>query len=79
MTRNRTLFGRLAGACLVAAFCVGAAQGAVYDETTGYVRLLKSGSSASIFPLSTNQVFDADGTVTLLAVIKYGGMTFLIW
>ena len=46
----------------VAASATFPAQGAVYDETTGYVRLLRSGSSASIFPLSTNQVFDADGT-----------------
>ena len=59
---SKKLFGRLAGACLAAALCADAAQGAVYDETTGYVRLLRSGSSASIFPLSTNQVFDADGT-----------------
>ena len=62
MTRKSMSFMRLAVACLAAALCVGAAQGAVYDETTGYVRLLRSGGSASIFPLSTNQVFDADGT-----------------
>ena len=51
MTRNRSLLGRLAGACVAAALCVGAAQGAVYDETTGYVRLLVSGN-AGYSPLS---------------------------
>ena len=52
----------LVGLLAVAAGAALSTQGAVYDETTGYVRLLRSGSSASIFPLSTNQVFDADGT-----------------
>ena len=47
----KKLFGRLAGACVAAALCVGAAQGAVYDETTGYVRLLVSGN-AGFSPLS---------------------------
>ncbi len=51
MTRRRMLLGRLAGVCLAAALCLGAAQGAVYDETTGYVRLLVSGS-AGYSPLS---------------------------
>ena len=51
MTRRRMLLGRLAGVCLAAALCLGAAQGAVYDETTGYVRLLVSGN-AGYSPLS---------------------------
>ena len=51
MTRKSIVFGRLSIACLAAALCVGAAQGAVYDETTGYVRLLVSGN-AGYSPLS---------------------------
>ena len=50
------------GLAAVAALLWGTAQGAVYDETTGYVRLLRNGSAGSIFPLSTNAVYDADKT-----------------
>ena len=58
MKRMSFVFGLAA----VAVLLWGTAQGAVYDASTGYVRLLRSGGSGSIFPLSTNQVFDSDNT-----------------
>ena len=63
MTRRRMLLGRLAGVCLAAALCLGAAQGAVYDATTGYVRLLRNGT-ASVIPLTTNHVAEISGSTT---------------
>ena len=43
---NKSMMMRIA---LVAACAILSAQGAVYDETTGYVRLLRNG--ASVRPL----------------------------
>ena len=57
------------GAMAVAALLWGTAQGAVYDETTGYVRLLRNGSSANVYPLSTNAVYDSTN----------GGNTDFLW
>ena len=63
MTRRRMLLGRLAGVCLAAALCLGTAQGAVYDASTGYVRLLRNGT-ASVIPLTTNHVAEISGSTT---------------
>ena len=63
---NKSMMMRIA---LVAASAMFSAQGAVYDETTGYVRLLRNGSSASVFPLSTNAVYDSTN----------GGNTDYLW
>ena len=54
---------------MVAASAALSAQGAVYDETTGYVRLLRNGSSANVYPLSTNAVYDSTN----------GGNTDFLW
>ena len=48
--------------CLVGTVALTAA-GAVYDETTGYVRLLWNGT-ASVMPLTTNHVYGVSGTTT---------------
>ena len=63
MSGNRTLFGRLAGACLAAAFCVDAARGAVYDASTGYVTLTSNtGSTANDSPMSMTKATDSSST-----------------
>ena len=64
MTRRRMLLGRLAGVCLSAALCLGTAQGAVYDASTGYVTLLVNGSTATDSPMSTTKAEDSASTAS---------------
>ena len=64
MTRRRMLLGRLAGVCLSAALCLGAAQGAVYDASTGYVTLLVNGTTATDSPMSTTKAEDSASTAS---------------
>ena len=64
MTRRRMLLGRLAGVCLAAALCLGAAQGAVYDASTGYVTLVVNGSTGSDSPMSMTKAEDSSSTAS---------------
>ena len=64
MTRRRKLLGRLVGVCLSAALCLGTAQGAVYDASTGYVTLLVNGSTATDSPMSTTKAEDSASTAS---------------
>ena len=64
MTRRRMLLGRLAGVCLAAALCLGAAQGAVYDASTGYVTLVVNGSTGSDSPMSMTKAEDSASTAS---------------
>ena len=57
---SKSMMARIA---LVAACAILSAQGAVYDETTGYVRLLRNGT-ASVIPLTTNHVAEISGSTT---------------
>jgi hypothetical protein len=62
MSRKRC--GRLAGVCLAAALCLGAAQGAVYDASTGYVTLVVNGSTGSDSPMSMTKAEDSKSTAS---------------
>ena len=53
----------LVGLFVVAASAICPVQGAVYDATTGYVRLLRNGT-ASVIPLTTNHVAEISGSTT---------------
>ena len=48
---------------LVAMSAILSARGAVYDATTGYVTLLRNGTT-SVIPMNTNHVAEVSGTTT---------------
>ena len=58
------LFGKLAVVCAAAALCLGTAQGAVYDASTGYVTLVVNGSTGSDSPMSMTKAEDSKSTAS---------------
>ena len=57
---NKSMMARIA---LVAACAILSVRGAVYDATTGYVTLLRNGTT-SVIPMNTNHVAEVSGTTT---------------